>query len=157
MIKSFEGQLSAKGRRFGIVVGRFNSFISKQLLEAALDCLKRHGAKEEDIEMVWVPGSFELPMAGQKLAKTKRFDAIICLGVLIRGETPHFDYIASETTKGIARFALSTETPAAYGVITADSLEQAIERAGAKAGNKGWDAALAAIEMADLFSQLSKK
>jgi 6,7-dimethyl-8-ribityllumazine synthase len=119
--------------------------------------LKRHGAKEEDIEIAWVPGSFELPMAAQKLAQSRKCDAVICLGVLIRGQTPHFDYIAAEATKGIAQAALANNLPVAYGLITADTLEQAIERAGAKAGNKGWDAALTAIEMADLFTQFSKK
>lgn len=156
MIKTYEGQLSAKGKRFGIVVSRFNSFISKQLLEGAVDCLKRHGAKEEDLEVAWVPGSFELAMAAQRLAQSAKLDGIICLGALIRGQTPHFDYIAAEATKGIAQTAMANNLPVAYGVITADTLEQAIERAGTKAGNKGWDAALCAIEMSDLFSQLTK-
>lgn len=157
MIKSYVGQLSAKGFKFGIVISRFNQFISKQLLEGALDCLKRHGANEDDMEIAWVPGSFEIPLAANKLAKSKKFNSIICLGALIRGQTPHFDYIAAECTKGIAQIALSTEIPLAYGVITADTLEQALERAGTKAGNKGWDAALTGIEMADLFKQLAKK
>ncbi len=157
MIKTYEGLLTAAGKKFGIAVSRFNSFISKQLLEGAIDCLKRHGAKEEDIEIAWVPGSFELPMAAQKLAQSRKCDGVICLGVLIRGQTPHFDYIAAEATKGIAQTALANNLPVAYGVITADTLEQAIERAGTKAGNKGWDAALTAIEMADLFTQFSKK
>lgn len=155
MTKSFEGQLSAKGKRFGIVVGRFNSLISKQLLEGAIDCLKRHGAMEDDIVICWVPGSFELPMAAQRMAQMGKFGSIICLGVLIRGHTPHFDYIAAEATKGIAQVALSTGVPTSYGMITADTLEQAIERGGTKAGNKGWHAALAAIEMADLFQQFA--
>lgn len=157
MTKSYVGQLSAKGFKFGIVISRFNQFISKQLLEGALDCLKRHGANEDDIEIAWVPGSFEIPLAANKLAKSEKFNSIICLGALIRGQTPHFDYIAAECTKGIAQIALSTEIPLAYGVITADTLEQALERAGTKAGNKGWDAALTGIEMADLFKQLAKK
>jgi len=154
-MKIYEGQLSAKGKRFAIVVARFNSLITKQLLEGALDCLKRHGAVEKDIEVAWVPGSFEIPAMAHALAKSKKFNAVICLGALVRGATPHFDHIAAEATKGIAQVALETGVPTAYGVITADTLEQAIERAGTKAGNKGWDAALSAIEMADLFDQLT--
>lgn len=154
-MKTYEGQLSAKGKRFGIVVARFNSLITNQLLEGALDCLKRHGAAEKDIEVAWVPGSFEIPGIANALAKSKKFSAVICLGALVRGATPHFDHIAAEATKGIAQVALETGVPTAYGVITADTLEQAIERAGTKAGNKGWDAALSAIEMADLFDQLT--
>ena len=154
-MKIYEGQLSAKGRRFGIVVGRFNSLITKQLLEGALDCLKRHGAVEKDIEVAWVPGSFEIPVMAHALAKSKKFNSVICLGALVRGATPHFEHIAAEATKGIGQVALETGVPTAYGVITADTLEQAIERAGTKAGNKGWDAALSAIEMADLFDQLT--
>lgn len=153
-MKIIEGQLSAAGKRFGIVVARFNSFCSKQLLEGALDCLKRHGVAEKNISVSWVPGSFEIPMTANRMAKSKKFDSIICLGVLIRGQTPHFDYIASEATKGIAQVAMSTGIPTAYGVITADTLEQAIERSGTKAGNKGWEAALSAIEMTDLFNKL---
>ncbi len=154
MSEVFEGQLSAKGRRFAVVVGRFNRLIANQLLEGALDCLRRHGAEEQAVDIVWVPGSFELPMAALKVAQSRKYQAVICLGVLIRGQTPHFDYIASEATKGIAHAALSTGVPASYGLITADTLEQALERGGSKAGNKGWDAALAAIEMADLFQRL---
>jgi len=154
-MKIHEGQLSSKGKRFAIVVARFNSLITKQLLEGALDCLKRHGAAEKDIEVAWVPGSFEIPAMAQALAKSKKFNAVICLGALVRGATPHFDHIAAEATKGIAQVALETGVPTAYGVITADTLEQAIERAGTKAGNKGWDAALSAIEMADLFDRLT--
>ncbi len=153
-MKTYEGQLSAKGKRFAIVVARFNSLITKQLLEGALDCLKRHGAAEKDIEVAWVPGSFEIPAMAQALAKSKKFSSVICLGALVRGATPHFDHIAAEATKGISQVALETGVPTAYGVITADTLEQAIERAGTKAGNKGWDAALSAIEMADLLDQL---
>lgn len=156
MGKIFEGQLSAKGRRFAIVVGRFNSLISKQLLEGAIDCLKRHGAKETDIDVAWVPGSFELPLAAQKMAGSKNYSSVICLGVLIRGHTPHFDFIAAEATKGIAQVAFDSGIPTTYGLITADTLEQALERGGSKAGNKGWEAALAAVEMTDLFQQLSK-
>lgn len=154
MSQTYEGHLSAKGCRFGVVVARFNHLISEQLLKGALDCLKRHGAAEEDVTVTWVPGSFELPMGAQKLAQSKRFDALICLGVLIRGETPHFDYIAGQATKGIGEVALNSGIPVAYGLITADTLEQALERAGTKAGNKGWDAAVSAIEMADLFKKL---
>ncbi len=154
-MKTYEGQLSAKGKRFAIVVARFNSLITKQLLEGALDCLKRHGGVEKDIEVAWVPGSFEIPAMAHALAKLKKFNAVICLGALVRGATPHFDHIAAEATKGIAQVALETGVPTAYGVVTADTLEQAIERAGTKAGNKGWDAALSAIEMADLFDQLT--
>ncbi len=153
-MKIYEGQLSAKGKRFAIVVARFNSLITKQLLEGALDCLKRHGAVEKDVEVAWVPGSFEIPAIAYALAKSKKFSSVICLGALVRGATPHFDHIAAETTKGISQVALETGVPTAYGVITADTLEQAIERAGTKAGNKGWDAALSAIEMADLLDQL---
>jgi len=154
-MKTYEGQLSAKGKRFAIVVARFNSLITKQLLEGALDCLKRHGAAEKDIEVAWVPGSFEIPAMAQALAKSKKFSSVICLGALVRGATPHFDHIAAEATKGISQVALETGVPTAYGVITANTLEQAIERAGTKAGNKGWDAALSAIEMADLLDQLT--
>ncbi len=154
-MKTYQGQLSAKGKRFAIVVARFNSLITKQLLEGAFDCLKRHGAVEQDIEVAWVPGSFEIPAMALALAKSKKFNAVICLGALVRGATPHFDHIAAEATNGIAQVALDTGVPTAYGVITADTLEQAIERAGTKAGNKGWDAALSAIEMADLFDQLT--
>ncbi len=154
-MKTHEGQLSAKTKRFAVVVARFNSLITKQLLEGALDCLKRHGTVEKDIEVAWVPGSFEIPAMAHALAKSQKFNAAICLGALVRGATPHFDHIAAEATKGIAQVALETGVPTAYGVITADTLEQAIERAGTKAGNKGWDAALSAIEMADLFDQLT--
>lgn len=153
-MKSLEGKLTAKGKKIGIVVTRFNSFIGKELLAGATDCLIRHGGKDEDITVAWVPGSFEIPCAAHAMAVTKKYDAIICLGVLIRGQTPHFDHIAAEATKGIAQIATATGVPATYGVITADTLEQAIERAGTKSGNKGWDAALAAVEMADLLKQI---
>ncbi|MBC7186520.1 MAG: 6,7-dimethyl-8-ribityllumazine synthase [Calditrichaeota bacterium] len=149
-----EGLLSAKDRSFAIVVSRFNELISKQLLDGALDCLRRHGAAEEKIHIVWVPGSFEIPAAAQRLAASKRYDAVICLGAVIRGATPHFEYIAAEVTKGIAQVGLATGVPTIYGVLTPDNLEQALERAGTKAGNKGWQAALSAIEMADLFARL---
>lgn len=151
MGKSFEGNLLGKGLRFGLVVSRFNEFFSKKLLEGAQDALLRHGVNEEDIEVAWVPGSFEIPQIALKLAQTKSYDAIICLGAVIRGGTPHFDYIASEVTKGIAKVGLDTGLPVIYGVITTDTLEQAIERSGTKDGNKGFDAAVTAIEMANLM------
>lgn len=149
-----EGQLSAAGLKFGIVVGRFNSFITERLLEGAVDCITRHGGDKENIEVYKVPGSFEIPLVAKKLAKSGRYDAVICLGAVIRGSTPHFDYVASEVTKGIAQVSLETEVPIAYGVLTTDTIEQAIERAGTKMGNKGFDAALTAIEMANLLKSL---
>jgi len=150
MVKVIEGQLVAKGKKFGIVASRFNDFITKRLLEGAIDELLRHGAKDADIQAVWVPGSFEIPMVANKLARSKKYDAVICLGTIIRGDTPHFDYIASEVAKGVAKVGLDTNVPTIFGVITAESLEQAIERAGTKDGNKGRDAARSAIEMANL-------
>ncbi len=153
-MKTIEGKLIAREYRFAIVVSRFNEFISGHLLSGALDCLKRHEAIEDAIEIIWVPGSFEIPLAASKAARSKRYDAVICLGAVIRGSTPHFDYIASEVAKGIASVGLDTGVPVIFGVITSDTLEQAIERAGSKAGNKGWQAAASAIEMADLNSQL---
>ncbi|WP_422447232.1 6,7-dimethyl-8-ribityllumazine synthase [Thermoanaerobacterium sp. DL9XJH110] len=150
MPKIIEAKLSAENLKFGIVVSRFNEFITEKLLEGALDCLVRHGAGEEDIEVVRVPGSFEIPLAAKLLAESGRFDAVICLGAVIRGATPHFDYVASEVSKGIALVALESKVPAIFGVLTTDTIEQAVERAGTKAGNKGWDAALTAIEMANL-------
>lgn len=154
MVKSIQGMLDAKGKTFGITVSRFNEFITQKLLDGALDCLSRHGATDQKISVVWVPGSFEIPYAAQKMAKSKKFDAVICLGAVIKGQTPHFDFIANEVAKGVARISLDTGVPTIFGVITADNLEQAIERAGTKAGNKGWDAALSAIEMVKLFEQL---
>ncbi|NOX88334.1 MAG: 6,7-dimethyl-8-ribityllumazine synthase [Calditrichaeota bacterium] len=154
MHKTIEGKLSAKGRKFALVVGRFNEFISRKLLDGALDCLLRHHCESEDVTVVWVPGSFEIPLVAKKMAKTGNYDAVICLGAVIRGATPHFDYVAAEVSKGVAQSALETELPVIFGVITSDTIEQAIERAGTKAGNKGWDAALSAIEMADLFKKL---
>lgn len=154
MLKQFEGHLIAKGFRFGLLVSRFNEFISGKLLTGALDALKRHEAREEDIEVVWVPGAFEIPLIAKKMVKSGRYDAVVCLGAVIRGDTPHFDYISSEVTKGIALVGLETEIPVMFGVITSDTLEQAIERAGTKAGNKGWDAALGAIEMVNLIRQI---
>ncbi len=154
MPKTIEGNLSAKGLTFGIVVSRFNDFISNRLLEGALDCLRRHEADEQAIDVFRVPGSWEIPYAAQKIAQNKRHTAIICLGAVIRGDTPHFDYISAEVTKGIARIGMDTGIPVILGVLTTDTVEQAIERAGTKAGNKGWDAALSAIEMANLFKQI---
>jgi 6,7-dimethyl-8-ribityllumazine synthase len=154
MSKVFEGMLLGKGLKFGMVISRFNEFITKKLLEGAKDALLRHGVSEEDIDITWVPGSFEIPLVAKKLVQTKRYDAVICLGTVIRGATPHFEYIAAEVTKGIARISLETGLPVSYGVITADTLEQAIERAGTKAGNKGFDAAVDAIEMANLLKSI---
>jgi 6,7-dimethyl-8-ribityllumazine synthase len=150
MGKHFEGKLLGEGLKFGLIISRFNEFVSKKLLEGAQDALLRHGVKEEDIDIAWTPGSFEIPLVAKKLAQTKKYDAIICLAAVIRGGTPHFQYIAAEVTKGIAKVGLDAELPVIYGVITADTLEQAIERAGTKAGNKGFDAAVSAIEMANL-------
>ena len=150
MGKHFEGKLLGEGLKFGLIISRFNEFVSKKLLEGAQDALLRHGVKEEDIDIAWTPGSFEIPLVAKKLAQTKKYDAIICLAAVIRGGTPHFQYIAAEVTKGIAKVGLDAELPVIYGVITADTLEQAIERAGTKAGNKGFDAAMSAIEMANL-------
>lgn len=151
MSKRLEGMLQGKGLKFGVVVSRFNEFFTGKLLEGARDALVRHGVEEDDIEIAWTPGSFEIPLVAQKLAKSKKYDAVICLAALIRGGTPHFDYIAAEVTKGIAKVGLDTGLPVIYGVITTDTLEQAIERSGTKAGNKGFDAAMSAIEMANLL------
>jgi 6,7-dimethyl-8-ribityllumazine synthase len=153
-MKVIEGELQAKGLRFCIVVSRFNDFITDRLLEGAKDCLIRHGAEEKDIDIVKVPGSFEIPLVAKTVAKKGLYNAIICLGTVIRGATPHFDYVASEVSKGIAQVSLESGLPVAFGVITADSIEQAIERAGSKAGNKGWDAALVAIEMAQVLKKI---
>jgi len=154
MGKLYRGKLLGKGLKFGIVISRFNEFVTSRLLEGAKDCLERHGVEEDDIEIAWVPGSFEIPLIAMQLARTKRYHAIICLGTLIRGDTSHFEYIAREATKGIAEVSLSTGVPAIFGVITADTLDQAIQRAGTKEGNKGWQAALSAIEMANLLKEL---
>ena len=154
MEKSFEGMLLGKGLKFGVVVSRFNDFITKKLFEGAQDALRRHGVAEADIEVAWVPGSFEIPLIAKKLAQSKKYDAIICLGAVIKGGTPHFEYIAAEVTKGIASVSLETGVPISYGVITADTLEQAVERAGVKEGNKGFDAAVSAIEMANLVKSI---
>jgi len=149
-----KGKLVAKGMKFGIVASRFNDFISGRLIDGAVDALTRAGADEKDIQIYKVPGAFELPLMAKKLAKTERFDAVICLGAVIRGATPHFEYISAEVTKGIASVGLEMEIPVSFGVLTTDTIEQAIERAGTKAGNKGWDAAMSAIEMVDLFKKL---
>jgi len=154
MNKHFEGLLLGKGLRFGLVVSRFNEFITKKLLEGAQDALLRHGVSEADIEIAWVPGSFEIPLIAKKLAQSKKYDAVICLGAVVRGGTPHFEYIATEVSKGIAKVSLETGLPVIYGVIIADTLEQAIERAGTKMGNKGFEAAENAIEMANLLKSL---
>jgi 6,7-dimethyl-8-ribityllumazine synthase len=155
MGEPFEGMLLGEGLRFGLVVSRFNEFITKKLVEGAQDSLIRHGVAEDDIDIAWVPGSFEIPLIAQKMAATKRYDAIICLGTVIRGGTPHFEYIASEVTKGIAKVGLDSGLPVIYGVITADTLEQAIERAGTKQGNEGFKSATEAIEMANLVKSIS--
>lgn len=154
MPRTLEGKISAEGYRFGLVVSRFNDFISSKLVEGAVDALKRHGAAEEQLLLVKVPGAFEIPLAAKKLAESGKVDAVIALGAVIRGSTPHFDYVAGEVSKGIAVVALETKVPVIFGVLTTDNLEQAIERAGTKSGNKGWDAALAAMEMVNLFKQL---
>ncbi|NLG18608.1 MAG: 6,7-dimethyl-8-ribityllumazine synthase [Fibrobacter sp.] len=149
-----EGNLDGSGKRFGLVASRFNELITRKLLEGAMDCLVRHNTETENITIVWVPGAFEIPLAAQKMARSKKYDAIICLGAVIRGGTPHFDYVAAEVSKGIANVSLNENLPVIFGVLTTDTIEQAVERAGTKAGNKGWTAALGAIEMVDLFSKL---
>lgn len=154
MVNEYQGNLIDTGKTFGIVVSRFNNFITKRLLDGAIDALVRHGIKEDAIDVFWVPGSYEIPVATLKVAQSGKYDAVICLGAVIRGETPHFDYIASESAKGIAQVGLSTGVPTIYGVITTETLEQAINRAGAKTGNKGAEAALSALEMTNLFDQI---
>jgi 6,7-dimethyl-8-ribityllumazine synthase len=153
-MKIFEGELQAKGLKFGIVVSRFNEFITSKLLDGAVDALVRHGAREDDIDLAKVPGSFEIPLIAKKMALKGTYNAIICLGTVIRGATPHFEYIAAEVSKGIASASLETGVPIAFGIITSDTIEQAVERAGTKSGNKGWDAAVTAIEMAQLQKKL---
>ncbi|OGP25106.1 MAG: 6,7-dimethyl-8-ribityllumazine synthase [Deltaproteobacteria bacterium GWC2_56_8] len=157
MPRTIEGNLTAKGLKFALVVGRFNDFISGRLLEGALDTILRSGGAEDDVDIVKVPGSYEMPVVAKALAASNRYDAIVCLGCVIRGGTPHFDYVAGEAAKGIAKVALDTGCPVSFGIITADNLEQAIERAGTKSGNKGRDAALTAMEMANLLKTLKKK
>lgn len=149
----YEGKLISENLRYGIVVGRFNEFISGKLLSGALDALKRHGAKDEEIDVAWVPGSFEIPLIAKKMAESGKYDAVITLGAVIRGSTPHFDYVSAEVAKGVAAVSLQTGKPVIFGVLTTDTIEQAIERAGTKAGNKGWEAAVTAIEMANLAKQ----
>jgi 6,7-dimethyl-8-ribityllumazine synthase len=155
MSKVIEGILSAKGKKFAIVVSRFNDFVSSKLLAGAEDCLLRHECKAEDVTVVKVPGAFEIPLTTKKLAASKKYSAVICLGAVIRGATPHFDYVAAEVSKGIAAASLETGIPCSFGVLTTDNLEQAIERAGSKSGNKGWDAAMSAIEMVSLISKIN--
>ncbi len=154
-MKKYEGLLQAEGLRVNIVIARFNEFIGSKLLDGALDALKRHGADEKDIDITWVPGAFEIPLVAKKIAKSENYDAVITLGAVIRGATPHFDFVASEVSKGIANASMDTEVPIIFGVLTTDTIEQAIERSGTKAGNKGYDAAMSAIEMANLFKALS--
>jgi len=154
-MKVYEGDLNAEGLKCAVVISRFNEFISTKLLEGVLDFWKRNGGAEEDIELVWVPGSFEIPLTAKKVARKNKYDAVICLGAVIRGDTPHFDYVANEVSKGTASVALETETPVIFGVLTTDTIEQAIERAGTKAGNKGWDAARSAVEMANLLKKIN--
>ena len=154
MNKLIEGMLLGKGLKFGLVISRFNEFITKKLLEGAQDALLRHGVNQEDIEIAWVPGTFEIPLIAKKLAQTKKYDAVICLGAVVRGGTPHFEYIAAEVTRSIGKVGLDAELPVIYGVITADTIEQAIERAGTKMGNRGFEAAVNAIEMANLLKSI---
>ena len=156
MKKVYQGALLAQGLKFAVVVSRFNEFISSKLLDGAQDALLRHGGKEEDIDIVWTPGSFEIPLIAQKMAESKKYSAVICLGAIIRGGTPHFDYVAAEASKGIAKVSLDTGVPVIFGIITADTLEQAIERAGVKEGNMGAKAAISGIEMANLMKSLAQ-
>jgi 6,7-dimethyl-8-ribityllumazine synthase len=154
MPKVLEGKLSAEGCRFAIIVSRFNDFVSSRLVNGAMDALIRHGADDQSVVLARVPGAFEIPLTAMRFAESGRYDAVICLGAVIRGSTPHFDYVAAEVSKGIASVALETKVPVTFGVLTTDNLEQAIERAGSKSGNKGWDAAMAAIEMVNLFKTM---
>jgi len=153
-MKVYEGQLVAQGLKFGVIVARFNEFIGGKLLSGALDGLKRHGALEEEIEIAWVPGAFEIPLVAKKMAKSGKYDAVICLGAVIRGATSHYEFVSGEVTKGIASVTLETGVPVIFGVLTTENIEQAIERAGTKAGNKGYDAAVTAIEMANLLKEI---
>jgi len=152
--KRYEGSLDAKGMKIALVVSRFNNFFTDKLLAGALDCLVRHGADEKKLDVAYVPGSFEIPAVAARLARMKKYDAVICLGAVIRGDTPHFDFVATEASKGIARIGMESEIPVVYGLVTADTLEQAVERSGTKAGNKGWDAAQTAIEMVNLYRSI---
>lgn len=155
MANLIEGTLNAEGKKFAIISARFNEFITSKLVGGAVDCLKRHGCAEDNVDIAWVPGAFEISLVAQKLAATKKYDAIICLGAVIRGSTPHFDYVCNEVAKGVSKVTLDSNIPVIFGVITTDSIEQAIERAGTKAGNKGWDSAMSAIEMASLLTQIN--
>ncbi|WP_019134597.1 6,7-dimethyl-8-ribityllumazine synthase [Kallipyga massiliensis] len=153
-MRVYEGSYVVKGKKFGIVVARFNEFITSKLLSGAVDALQRHDVNEEDIDMAWVPGAFEIPLAAKKMAKSGKYDAVICLGAVIRGATSHYDYVCNEVAKGVAQVGLQTEIPVAFGVVTTENIEQAIERAGTKAGNKGYDAAMSAMEMVSLLGNL---
>ena len=154
MSKVFEGNLSGEGRKFGIVISRFNEFVSARLLEGAMDCLRRHGTKDDDVTIAWVPGAFDIAAVAKRMGGSGKVDAVLCLGTVIRGATAHFDYVAAEAAKGIAHAGMDTGVPTVFGIVTADNLEQAIERAGSKAGNRGWDAARSAMELADLYDQM---
>jgi 6,7-dimethyl-8-ribityllumazine synthase len=154
MVKEIGGELNASAKKFAIVVSRFNDFLTAKLKDGAIDCLVRHGAKDSDIAVAWVPGSFDIPPVASRLAENKDYDGVICLGAVIRGQTPHFDYVASEVAKGVARIAMDKNKPVIFGVVTADTLEQAIERTGTKQGNKGFQAALSAIELVNLYSKV---
>ncbi len=154
MSRVYEGHITGEGRKIGIVVSRFNEFISGRLLEGAMDCLRRHGVDDEKISIAWVPGAFDIPAVAKRMGDSGAYDGVVCLGAVIRGATPHFDYVASEVAKGVAQAGMQSGVPTVFGVITADSLEQAIERAGSKAGNRGYDAALAALELADLYVRM---
>ena len=149
-----QGIFNGSGKKIGIIAGRFNELITSKLLGGALDCLERHGVALDDVTVCWVPGAFEIPVTAQRMARTKKYDAVICLGTVIRGSTPHFDYVAAEVSKGVAAVSLDEDLPVIFGVLTTDSIEQAVERAGTKAGNKGWEAAMAALEMADLLAKI---
>ncbi len=157
MGKTYEGKLVAKDFRFALIVSRFNDFIVRKLMEGAVDALVRHGAEEKNLEVIKVPGAFEIPLVAKKLARSGKYDAVICLGAVIRGATPHFEYVAAEVSKGIAAVNLETEVPVTFGVLTTDNIEQAIERSGSKSGNKGWDAAISAIEMVNLLKDIGRK
>jgi len=154
MYQNHEGKLNAKGQKIAIIVSRFNDLVTEELLRGALDCLKRHDAKEEDVHVYRVPGSYEIPALARKIAQSGKFDSVVCLGAVIRGDTPHFDMVANEVAKGVAKVGLDSNIPVIFGVLTTDTIEQALERAGTKAGNKGWDAALSAIEMANLYTEI---
>ena len=154
MVKTTVGMLDAKGKKLGVVISRFNEFITSKLLGGAVDSFVRHGGNESDLEVFWVPGSFEIPATAKKIAESKRFNAVVCLGCVIRGETPHFDYVASEVAKGVAQVGMESGIPVVFGVLTTDNLEQSIERAGTKSGNKGAEAVESAIELSDLYSKI---